>query len=93
MAFIGEKAVVLGASIGGLLAARVLTDHYREVIIVERDVLNDEPVPRRGVPQGRQGHVLLARSSVILGDLFPGFHDDLVADGVPSLPENRPAAC
>jgi 2-polyprenyl-6-methoxyphenol hydroxylase-like FAD-dependent oxidoreductase len=86
MVFLGERAVVLGASIGGLLAARVLTEHYRTVTIVERDVLTDEPTARRGVPQGRHGHVLLARSSGILLDLFPGFHDDLVADGAPFLP-------
>lgn len=85
MVLLGERAVVLGASIGGLLAARVLAEHYRTVTIVERDVLTDEPTARRGVPQGRHGHVLLARSSRILADLFPGFHDDLAADGVPSL--------
>lgn len=85
MVFVGEQAVVLGASMGGLLAARVLAEHYRNVTIVERDVLTDEPTPRRGVPQGRHGHVLLARSSQILADLFPGFLDELVADGVPTL--------
>ncbi|WP_156409178.1 FAD-dependent oxidoreductase [Mycobacterium sp. Root265] len=85
MVFLGERAVVLGGSIGGLLAARVLAEHYRNVTIVERDVLTDEPTARRGVPQGRHAHVLLARSSMILADLFPGFHDDLAADGVSSL--------
>lgn len=76
--------MVLGASIGGLLAARVLADHYHDVTIVERDVLTDLPTARRGVPQGRHGHVLLARSSQILAELFPGFADELAADGVPS---------
>lgn len=85
MDFLGERAVVLGGSIGGLLAARVLAEHYRSVTLVERDILTDEPAPRRGVPQGRHGHVLLARSSLILADLFPGFSDDLIADGVPTL--------
>jgi 2-polyprenyl-6-methoxyphenol hydroxylase-like FAD-dependent oxidoreductase len=82
MAILGEHAVVLGASIGGLLAARVLADHYRSVTIVDRDELDDEATPRRGVPQGRHGHVLLARSSQILAELFPGFADDLAAEGV-----------
>ncbi|WP_395307568.1 FAD-dependent monooxygenase [Mycobacterium sp. AMU20-3851] len=85
MELLGEHAVVLGASIGGLLAARVLADHYRDVTIVERDVLTDLPAARRGVPQGRHGHVLLARSSQVLAELFPGFADELAADGVPSL--------
>ncbi len=78
----GVHAVVLGASMGGLLAARVLADHYETVTIVERDVL-PESGNRRGVPQGRHAHALLARSSYILDGLFPGFSDELVAGGVP----------
>ena len=57
---LGERAVVLGASMGGLLAARVLADFYRTVTVVERDVLPDDPANRRGVPQGRHVHALLA---------------------------------
>ncbi|MGE2717307.1 FAD-dependent oxidoreductase [Mycolicibacterium litorale] len=78
---IGEHAVVCGASVAGLLAARVLTDHYDRVTVVERDVLTDEPVARRGVPQGCQPHALLARCAQILDELFPGFLDELVAAG------------
>jgi 2-polyprenyl-6-methoxyphenol hydroxylase-like FAD-dependent oxidoreductase len=83
MAAVGERAVVLGASMGGLLAARVLADFFDTVTVVERDVLADGPVVRRGVPQGRHVHVLLARGAQILNELFPGFLDDLVADGAP----------
>ena len=35
----GDHAVVLGASMGGLLAARVLADFYDRVTVVERDML------------------------------------------------------
>lgn len=77
-----ERALVLGASMGGLLAARALSDHYRTVTIVDRDVLPDGAVQRRGVPQGRHAHVLLARCSQILGELFPGILEELVGDGV-----------
>jgi 2-polyprenyl-6-methoxyphenol hydroxylase-like FAD-dependent oxidoreductase len=83
MAGLGERAVVLGASMGGLLAARVLADFFDTVIVVERDVLPDDPVVRRGVPQGRHVHVLLARGAQILDQLFPGFLDELVANGAP----------
>jgi 2-polyprenyl-6-methoxyphenol hydroxylase-like FAD-dependent oxidoreductase len=84
VAELGEHAVVLGASMSGLLAATVLTDFYRNVTVVERDVLSDRPDNRRGVPQGWHGHVLGARGSLVLEKLFPGILDDLVADGVPA---------
>lgn len=76
-----DHAVVLGASIAGLLAARVLADHYAEVTIVERDELPDGPAARRGVPHGRHLHGLHPRGRQILDELFPGFSSDLVAAG------------
>ncbi|MBV8996729.1 MAG: hypothetical protein JO287_24175 [Pseudonocardiales bacterium] len=36
---VGGHAVVLGASMAGLLTARVLTDTYRKVTVIDRDVL------------------------------------------------------
>jgi 2-polyprenyl-6-methoxyphenol hydroxylase-like FAD-dependent oxidoreductase len=80
----GGHAVVLGASMGGLLAARVLADFYDRVTVVERDILPADPVNRRGVPQGRLIHAVLARGTSILDELFPGFRDELVAGGVDS---------
>ncbi len=80
----GGHAVVLGASIGGLLAARVLADFYDMVTVVERDVLPDDPVNRRGVPQGRLIHACLARLIQVLDELFPGIRDDLLAQGATS---------
>ena len=80
---LGERAVVLGASMGGLLAARVLSDFFRTVTVVDRDVLPDDPAHRRGVPQGRHTHLLLARGAQVIEELFPGILDELVADGVP----------
>lgn len=88
---LGDHAVVLGASMGGLLAARVLADFYRTVTIVERDVLPNEPINRRGVPQGRHVHALLARGSQILDELFPGLLDDVVAGGAPVLDGTDPS--
>lgn len=81
MPVVGERAVVLGASMAGLLAARVLADSYRTVTVVERDALPTEPTPRRGVPQGRLIHALLARGAQVLEELLPGILDELVADG------------
>jgi 2-polyprenyl-6-methoxyphenol hydroxylase-like FAD-dependent oxidoreductase len=79
----GERAVVLGASIGGMLAARVLADFFGTVTVVDRDVLPDDPCTRRGVPQSRHVHALLPRGAHIIEELFPGILDQLVANGAP----------
>jgi 2-polyprenyl-6-methoxyphenol hydroxylase-like FAD-dependent oxidoreductase len=76
-----ERAVVLGGSIAGLLAARVLADEYADVTVVERDLLPDTPAGRRGVPHGLHTHALLPRGGAIVEDLFPGLTAGLVADG------------
>jgi 2-polyprenyl-6-methoxyphenol hydroxylase-like FAD-dependent oxidoreductase len=80
-----DRAVVIGASMAGLLAARVLADHSRQVTILERDRLPEGADHRPGVPQARHGHGLLARGLQIMEALFPGLHDDLDAAGVPRV--------
>jgi 2-polyprenyl-6-methoxyphenol hydroxylase-like FAD-dependent oxidoreductase len=69
---------------GGLLAARVLSNHFDRVTLVERDELPVEPVNRKGVPQGRHTHALLAKGGEVLEAYFPGLTNALIADGVPS---------
>jgi 2-polyprenyl-6-methoxyphenol hydroxylase-like FAD-dependent oxidoreductase len=76
-----STAVVIGGSVAGSFAARVLHDHFDEVIVLDRDALPDGAVPRRGAPQGVHFHALLARGRMIANELFPGFDDDLVAAG------------
>lgn len=78
---VGDHAVVVGASIAGLCAARVLADCFETVTVLERDPLSNRPVPRRGVPQGGHLHVLQEAGRATLEDLCPGFTDDLVAAG------------
>lgn len=68
---------------GGLLAARVLSDAYERVTIVDRDVLTGVTEPRRGVPHGPHAHGLLARGHQILEELFPGLTERLTSTGVP----------
>lgn len=82
-------AVIIGGSIAGLCAARVLSDFYERVTVFERDELPSTPANRAGVPQGRHVHLLMARGAVEFEALFPGLLDDMVAAGVPKL-ENRP---
>ncbi|HKQ00701.1 MAG TPA: FAD-binding monooxygenase [Actinomycetes bacterium] len=81
---IGDRAVVLGASMAGLVAARVLADAYAQVTVIDRDELPEASTHRRGVPHGRHAHALLARGQQALEELFPGLTADLVAKGVPT---------
>lgn len=78
-------AVVCGASMAGLLAARVLADFYETVTLVERDVLPENTTQRRGVPQGRHLHMMLSRGTRIVGELFPELADELEAAGAPII--------
>nr|WP_246398434.1 oxidoreductase [Mycobacterium vicinigordonae] len=84
-----NHAVVIGASIAGLCAARVLSDFYARVTVYERDELPSKPANRATVPQDRHLHMLMARGANEFEGLFPGLLDDMVAAGVPIL-ENRP---
>ncbi|MCC8243872.1 FAD-dependent oxidoreductase [Saccharothrix luteola] len=79
---VGDRALVLGGSMAGMLAARVLSEAYAEVVVVDRDELVGVAGARRGVPQGRHVHGLLARGLIVLDELFPGFTDGVRAAGV-----------
>ena len=75
---LGDHAIVIGASMGGLLAARVLSDFYESVTVLERDELPAADTPRKGVPQARHTHGLLARGAAILEEFFPGYKAEVV---------------
>lgn len=76
-----QHAIVIGGSMAGLLATRVLTDHFEQVTLVERDTFPPEGEHRRGVPQGRHTHGLLAGGKEVLEKLFPGISQELVDGG------------
>jgi len=78
-----DHAIVLGGSMAGLLAARVLADAYDEVTVVDRDDLGAGAERRRGTPHARHIHALLARGQQALEELFPGLTEELVSRGVP----------
>ncbi|GBF91594.1 2-polyprenyl-6-methoxyphenol hydroxylase-like oxidoreductase [Raphidocelis subcapitata] len=94
----GLRAVVVGSGVAGLVAARVLSEHFDEVLLLERDSLPTEAAEgglaatkdavsarRRGVPQWGQPHVMLNRGLQELEALFPGLKEDLIAGGAPSV--------
>jgi 2-polyprenyl-6-methoxyphenol hydroxylase-like FAD-dependent oxidoreductase len=76
-----KHAIVIGASMAGLLAARVLADHYEQVTLIERDAFPADGENRRGVPQGRHTHGLLASGGQVLERLFPGIQKELIDAG------------
>lgn len=75
------SAVVIGAGIAGLCAARELAGRFARVIVLDRDRLPENAEPRKGVPQGNHASVLLATGQAALGELFPGLVDELLAAG------------
>jgi len=77
-------AIVIGGGIAGLLAARVLSDFYGSVTIIEKDRLYNDHEPRRGVPQGRHAHGLLAGGLQVIEDQFPGISQELLNGGAVS---------
>lgn len=79
---LGDRAVVLGASLSGLLAARVLADFYREVTVVERDRIAAASTHPGALPAAH-AHVLRPRGARALEELFPGFLRALETYDVP----------
>jgi 2-polyprenyl-6-methoxyphenol hydroxylase-like FAD-dependent oxidoreductase len=77
----GKTAVVIGASMGGLLAARALADYYEQVTLLERDSFPAAGAQRKGVPQGRHAHAVLVRGLEVMEAYFPGLIDQLVRRG------------
>jgi 2-polyprenyl-6-methoxyphenol hydroxylase-like FAD-dependent oxidoreductase len=78
---VGESAVVVGASMAGLCAARVLADRVDHVTVLDRDALPSGPSWRKQVPQGRHPHLLLAAGARLLEGWFPGINDELYEQG------------
>ncbi len=77
---IARRAVVVGGSVAGMAAARVLADHFEEVVVCERDPLTSGR--RKGAPQSEHVHVLLRRGVDLLEGLFPGIHEEMLGEQV-----------
>lgn len=77
----GKHAVVIGGSMAGLMVARVLSDHFARVTLLERDPVNDAAEPRKGQPQARHLHGLLAAGLDAMCRYFPDLKEGLGAQG------------
>ena len=78
---LGQRAVVVGAGIGGLSMAGALANHFEQVEVLERDCLTTSACSRPGTPQDRHPHGLLAGGLKALAGIFPGFERDLARAG------------
>src|ERR1700757_1725499 len=79
------SAVVIGGRLAGLCAARVLSDVFENVTIIERDASPSAPEFRQGVPQARHVHNLLARGLREFESFFPGFEARMRERGAVSV--------
>ena len=86
-----KQAVVIGAGIGGLAAAKAVAPHFEKVVVLDRDALPDAPAPRPGTPQARHTHGLLAGGCRALERLFPGLELDLIEAGAVRVRMRRDA--
>lgn len=75
------KAIVIGGGMAGLLSARVLSEHYDQVVVLDRDDAPAAAGHRRGVPQSFHLHQMLPRGGLVLEELFPGFFEDVLRLG------------
>ena len=76
-----KQAVVVGAGMAGLAAAKAIAPHFEKVTVFDRDSLPDAPAPRSGTPQARHTHALLAGGHSALDRMFPGIEIDLMEAG------------
>jgi 2-polyprenyl-6-methoxyphenol hydroxylase-like FAD-dependent oxidoreductase len=85
---VGQRAVVIGASIGGLAAAAAAAPFFESVVVLERDRAPTDTSHRPGTPQSRHAHALLVGGLMALDALMPGFEAGLVAEGAVLLRSN-----
>lgn len=79
--YIGKQALVIGAGMAGLAAARALSNHFEQVIVLDRDDLPADATHRAGTPQSRHGHALFSGGLRALDEVFSGFTDHLAQGG------------
>ncbi len=77
-----RRAVVVGAGTAGVLAAAVLAaSGVDDVVVLDRDELPEGPEHRRGLPQGRHAHLLMAGGLDAMEEIVPGVRARLLAAG------------
>ncbi|MEU8779138.1 FAD-dependent oxidoreductase [Streptomyces sp. NPDC048606] len=81
-----RRAVVIGGSLAGALAAAALRDVVDEVLVLDGDGLSDGTAARRGLPQGRHAHLFWSGGVRAAEQLLPGVTDRWLAAGARRVP-------
>ena len=76
-----KHAIVIGGGMAGLIAAAVAARHFENVTVIDKDLLPDDPQPRKAVPQGNHVHALLKSGEMFLSELFPDFREEALLAG------------
>jgi 2-polyprenyl-6-methoxyphenol hydroxylase-like FAD-dependent oxidoreductase len=87
----GLRAVVAGGSIAGLITARVLSEYFDQVVVLDQDKIEDRPVVHKSVPQGHHLHALLQGGLRAVSSLYPSFTEDLRQLGATRIAIGRDA--
>ena len=76
------KAIIVGGRNCRPVAARLLSSHFEQVIVLEKDIHSEKAVPKKnGLPQSHHIHILLMKGKQILAELFPNIESVLVSNG------------
>ncbi len=88
---LGQRAIVIGASIAGLMTSRVLSEYFDQVIAIDRDEIEDRPVVHKSVPQGHHLHAFLQGGLNVISSLYPSITDELRRHGATRIAMGRDA--
>lgn len=75
-----NQAIVIGCSISGIMAAKVLSNYFNKVTVLEQDSFSNR-YHRRGTPQATHTHILLVKGVENMFSLFPLLEEDLLSQG------------
>lgn len=88
---LGRQAIVVGASIAGLMTARVLSEYFDRVVAFDRDEIEERPVIHKSVPQGHHLHAFLQGGLNVLSSLYPSITEELSRLGATRIAMGRNA--
>jgi 2-polyprenyl-6-methoxyphenol hydroxylase-like FAD-dependent oxidoreductase len=88
---LGRRAIVVGASIAGLMTARVLSEYFDQIVAIDRDDIESRPVVHKSVPQGHHLHAFLQGGLSVISSLYPSITEELRRLGATRIAMGRDA--